>query len=94
MRRSNEFDAALSDRPACLRLFDAADFIYDDDFGIVVFHCFDHDVVLLFVERYLHTTRRSDAGMGHITIPTDLIAGVDDDDAFFQRIAHVPGSLA
>src|SRR5450830_530666 len=94
MCRSNELDATLSDRPACLRFFDAADLIYDDDFRIVVLHGFDHDIVLLFVGRYLHTARRPNATMRNVTIPADLIAGIDNDDAFFQRIADVPGSLA
>src|SRR5450759_5486394 len=67
MCRSNELDATLSDRPACLRFFDAADLIYDDDFRIVVLHGFDHDIVLLFVGRYLHTARRPTATMRHTT---------------------------
>src|SRR5664280_2537152 len=91
---SNELDAALSDRAACLCFFDTADFIDDDDLGIVVFHGFDHDVMLFFVERDLHTTRRSDTGMGHVTIPTDLIARIDNDDSLLERIADVPGGLA
>jgi hypothetical protein len=32
--------------------------------------------------------------MGNVTVSTDLIAGIDNDDAFFQRIADVPGSFA
>jgi hypothetical protein len=32
--------------------------------------------------------------MGNVTISSDLIAGIDNDDAFFQCIADVSGSLA
>ena len=54
----------------------------------VVLHRFDHDLMLLLRRDDLQPARPADARMWHVTITTDLIRSVADDNAFAHGVSQ------
>ena len=79
MRRADQLHTTLGNRPGSHCFQFTPDFINDDDFGVMVFHRFDHDFVLAFRARYLHPAGFTDCRVRHIPITADLVGGIDDD---------------
>ena len=90
VRRADQLDAALGDRPRGLRLELGADLVDDDDLGHVVLDRLDHHLVLERRRPDLHPARLADGRVRDVAVAGDLVRGVDHDDA----LAHVVGQDA
>jgi hypothetical protein len=94
VRGRDELHAALGDGARRGRLELGADLVDDDDLGHVVLDRLDHHRVLEQGRLHLHATRSTDAGMGDVSVTTDLVRRVDDDHAFAQLIRQQSRALA
>ena len=52
----------------------------------MVFHCFDHDLMLQFRTGHLHPTSATDGRMGNISISGDFVGGVDNHYPFIEIV--------
>ena len=85
MGRGNQLHATFRNGARRQRFRFGADFIDDDDLGHVIFHRLDHHGMLLGGRGHLHTPRPPNARVGNVTVASDLVRGIHDNDAF----AHV-----
>jgi hypothetical protein len=85
---ANELDATFGDRSRGGRFEFGANFVNHDDFGHVVFDCFNHDCVLHRGRGHLHAARAADRGMRDIAVAADLIRGVNDNDTLVRVIGE------
>ena len=90
VRRADQLDAALGDRPRRLGLQLGADLVDDDDLGHVVLDRLDHHLVLERRGADLHPAGLADGRMRDVAVARDLVAGIDDHDP----LAHVVGQDA
>ena len=60
----------------------------------MVFDRFDHHRMLQVGDTNLHAARAADARVRDVAIPSDLVAGVDDDDALAQVVSQHTGALS
>ena len=60
----------------------------------MVFHCFDHDLVLEFGAGNFHSASSADRWVGNISISGNFVGGVDDYHPFFQVIGEHAGNFA
>ena len=74
----------------CFQL--AANFVNDDHFRHVVFHCLDHHFVLENRSGYLHSTRPPNAWVGDVPVTRDFVGGVHHNNPFL--LGQHPGCLA
>ena len=81
MCRANELDAAFRDRSGSCSFGFAPDLVDDDHLRVVIFHGFDHHLMLKHGLAHLHTARFSHCRMRHIAITADFIGGIHDDNA-------------
>ena len=54
----------------------------------MVFHCFDHDLVLEFGTGNLHSASSADRRVRDVSISGDFVGGVDDYHSFFQVVGE------
>ena len=94
VRRADELDAALGDRPGRLRLELRPDLVDDDDLGHVVLDRLDHHLVLERGRAHLHPAGLADRGVRDVAVAGDLVRGVDDDDALAEVVGQDAGRLA
>jgi len=80
-------------RAACVSSL-CADFIDDNDFRHVVFHCFNHHGVLHIGCRHLHPSRMSDGRVGDVAVAGNFIRSIDNNDTLMKIICQYPGNFA
>ena len=81
MRSSNQLHPAFCDRARRLSLQLPADLINHDRFGIVIFHGFDHHLMLQGGFGDLHTACAANRRVGDIAVSANFIRSVNDNHA-------------
>src|SRR4051794_24468948 len=94
MRGRDQLDAPFGDRARGRGLELGADLVDDDDLGHVVLDRLDHHRVLEERRPHLHAPGATDAWMRNVTVPSDLVRGVDDDDTLSQLVGEQAGAFA
>src|SRR5437867_224236 len=88
MRGRDQLHATLGDRARGGGFLLGPDLVDDHDLGHVVLDRLDHDRMLEGRRRHLHAPRAADAGMWDVAVASDLVRGVDDDDALREVIGE------
>ncbi len=94
VRRPDQLDAALGDRPGGHRLQLRPDLVDHDDLGHVVLDRLDHHLVLERRRADLHPARLADGRVGDVAVAGDLVRRVHDHDALAQVVGQDAGGLA
>jgi hypothetical protein len=88
MGGAHKLHAAFGDRARRLRLKLGADFVDYDYLGHVVLDRLDHHGMLAGRRWYLHPARAPNARMRDVTVPGDLIRGIDDHYALVKFVGQ------
>ncbi len=90
--RAHQLDAAFGNRSGSLGFEFAANFVNHNHFRVVVFNRFNHHFMLQGRLGNLHTARRPNSRMRHVSVTANFVGGIHDDDAFF--LGENSGSFA
>jgi len=85
MRRGNQLDAALGNRPCCQGFQLPADFINHNHFRVVVFHRFNHHFMLKRGRGNLHAAGFTHCRVRHIPISANFVGSIHDNHPLVFR---------
>ncbi len=94
MRSCDKHNPPFGNRSCGKRFGFGAYLVDNNNFGHVVFHCFDHHGVLQFRACHLHSSGGSNSRMRDVTISGYLIGSIYNHNTFLEFIREHPRDLA
>ena len=81
MRGANQLHAAFRDGSGGLRFQFPANFVNDNHFRVMIFHRFNHDLVLKRRSGHLHAPGGAYRGVRHVSISANFVGGIHNNHA-------------